>query len=160
MTNRELIEQAVSLGQKLGKPVRTFGLSRGALLELVEDLHKQVAANELGNAATQAQAPVVPAASEAAPPPAAPVPEPEPEPVRPIDGATGELAAEPVVMETPAPPSAPAGGYEVAPGKAISSLRGILGPGTRVVPKDFMHGEETITHLVSRGHLVPSKGQP
>lgn len=142
------------LGQKLDKPVRTFGLNHAALVELVEELQEEVAVRQL--AATDPPAPVLPGQVEE---PQAAAEEPVPEFMpRPLDGLTGELAAAPVVVPPPAPPPRPhAGGYEVAAGKSITSLRGILGQGTPVGPKDFLHGQETIDHLVKRGTLVESK---
>lgn len=142
-SNRELIEQAVALGQKLGKPVRTFGLNHAALVQLVEELQEELAERDVVESAVTD------------PPPAPVLPPPAEELPRPVDGMTGELAREPVVVAPPpAPPRAGPGEVAVAPGKSITSLRGVLGPGTVVSPKDFMHGQETIDHLLTRGTLV------
>lgn len=70
---------------------------------------------------------------------------PEPEPV--VD-ETPEPA--PVVDETPeSEPSVP----RVAAGKAITSKRGVLKPGTEVKPEYFSNGEETLKELIEKGFV-------
>jgi len=41
----------------------------------------------------------------------------------------------------------------VAEGKAISSPRGILGPGSIVTPSDFSDGQAQIDKFIKSGHL-------
>lgn len=151
-SNRELMSRAEELAKELGTPVRLFGLTHDALTRLVEDLEEKLAQRVLEAAAT-APAPA------AAPPPAAvvraPAPASEPPlaaaqaiPPPPLDGATGKLSE-----ALPAPPAAPLG-VSVVPGKSITSLRGILGPGTLVTAKDFTHGQATVDDLLGKGILV------
>lgn len=45
------------------------------------------------------------------------------------------------------------GAYCVAPGRSITSRRGILGPGTQVLPRDVSGGEERLAHLERAGVL-------
>lgn len=58
-TNRDLLEQAESLGKQLGVTVQTQGLSSSALADLVTDLQKKAAA---ASEKTRASAPALPQA--------------------------------------------------------------------------------------------------
>lgn len=158
-SNRELMAQAETLAKELElPPPRLFGMTHDALAQLVEDLQARLAKRALEAAAT-APAPAPKADEKPAPaptpPPAAAVrvaaAEPDPPkaiPPPPLDGATGKLAEVP-----PTPPPAPQG-VSVAPGKSITSLRGMLAPGTVVTAKDFTHGQKTVDDLLSKGILV------
>lgn len=65
---------------------------------------------------------------------------------------------EPKAAETstapPEPAKAPQGGLRVAPGKSITSLRGILGPGEPVHPHYFAGGQQTLSDLKAKGLVV------
>lgn len=52
--------------------------------------------------------------------------------------------------------SSPSGAdvFKVAPGKAITSLRGILPEGETVEPSDFHGGVEAFAVLCEKGHIV------
>jgi len=134
-TNRELKAEALALGKQLGVEVDVERKNNAQLTELVEGLRARALAAEepeAGEVAEQAPAsepPVTsaPAAEEAAPaPPAA-------------------------LQATPKPPV-----YQIAPGKALTSLRGILGPGERVSARDFAGGQPNLDELVAKGHVVKS----
>ena len=45
-------------------------------------------------------------------------------------------------------------GPKIAPGKSVTSRRGILGPGTIVTPKDFARGQNQIDTFIESGHIV------
>lgn len=45
-------------------------------------------------------------------------------------------------------------GYYVAKGKAVTSKIGIMSDGAAVKAKHFVGGQETLDHLVERGHCV------
>lgn len=44
--------------------------------------------------------------------------------------------------------------YRVAPGRSITSKRGILGPGTVLTPRVFHGGEEDMRRLIVKGYVV------
>lgn len=65
-----------------------------------------------------------------------------------------EAAAAPVVRApevSEAPAERP---WQVAKGRSCTSLRGILGPGTVVEPKDFRGGEQSLADMVRLGVVV------
>jgi hypothetical protein len=82
-SNRELIEAAEALGEKLGVPVATRYLNNAKLTDLVEQLTEQVRAREAGDDAfvevENDERPTMPP-MEDAPPEPVPSPPPEPEP--------------------------------------------------------------------------------
>ncbi len=184
-SNRELTDAARGLAEKLGLHVETAGLKNDALAQLVSDLQDQADARRFGAAAEAANGgdPDLPdtlparlgAQRKAAPPPESQplADDSEHEPEAPAeDQASGlplwlpepvnELSEtlERLAIAASAPSSEPASdkepAYAVAKGKAITSNRGILDAGTAVRVKDFLHGQETIDDLVSKGTLVKS----
>jgi hypothetical protein len=150
MTNKELTEQAASLAVELGIEVETKGLNNAALADLVADLQKRLGRSPVA-AASEASV-----ADRQAPP----TPE---KPARPpVDGARSASEA----GGPPEPPKAPAPKvrhpYQVAPGKALTTMRGVLGPGDEMRPTDCSGGVEQLDHLVAKGYLLkgpaPAKG--
>lgn len=151
-TKRELAAEALTLGAELGVEVDVERKNHAQLTELVEGLRARVEAPvqvdvepEVGEGVTlepgvEAE-PEAPASSEP-PVTSAPV----------VEDQTGP----PLV--TPEPPQEHAGPRvcKVAPGKALTSLRGILGPGTVVSASDFAGGQANLEELVAKGHLVRS----
>ena len=59
----------------------------------------------------------------------------------------------------PAAPPAPVADYHtIAPGKAVTSKRGILGPGDRINPDDLPGADKALKAFVKSGHvLAPAK---
>lgn len=164
-SNRELADLADKLAAELGRRVRTAGLSHAALTDLVEDLQEELAARSLEQASTEPAPSRVgfggavraSAAAEILPP--APPPSEPPPPVQEvkptaIDGATGKLVDPPPAAVIPPPLDV----YMVAPGKAITSLRGILAQGTVVTAKDFQNGQQTIDELLASPKCPLVKG--
>jgi broad specificity phosphatase PhoE len=133
-SNRELTATANELAKRLGVDVRTQGLSNRQLNELVEELEEKLQNSAEPEAEAEEARVEQPPFLEPAPEPA-PVVETKPDPV------------------APTAPSAPRK-VVVAHGVALTSARGILGPGTEVVPADFRGGQDTIDHLLSTGALV------
>jgi len=150
-SNRELIDQAESLGRKLNVQVKTEGLSNAALVELVSDLQ----AKETGGHPRGEPAPVATSSD-----PRAPV-------------GTGTRSTQYVIQDgTPPPHGGIRAGastdvlraqkdeqgkvgpkpspFTVAKGKSITSSRGILGAGEQVRPED-VSGQENLDRLVAKG---------
>ena len=48
--------------------------------------------------------------------------------------------------------------HHIAPGKALTSLKGILGEGRRVIAEDLPGGEATLKANVESGYIVPPVG--
>jgi hypothetical protein len=156
-TNRELAEEAKSLAKTLSMEVDTTGLGNAKLTELVESLRAktgeatkaesggtQEGATSAGDGST-APAATAPAASKPA----------TPEATRPpIDGASDGSQGGP-------PPAAKARPkarwpFTIAPGKSVTSKRGIRGPGDEVRATDFRGGEERLAQLVAAGVVIKS----
>lgn len=64
----------------------------------------------------------------------------------------GAETAQPVAAE-PEPAKAKVAHYVIAKGKALTSLRGLLGEGEKVAAKDFHGGQDAIKRLLDGGHL-------
>ena len=176
-SNRELAAEAKKLGTKLGLEVSTTGLNKAKLLELVADLRAKIAA---------AAAPATDTPPSAAPsgairadsdtsdgevdgdtPKASAEPEPEPEPEPDREAAepapdTDREEAEEDREPEPEPEFSELERAEpvlrVAPGKSMTTRRGLLGEGTEVRPEDF-HGERAdiearVEQLIDAGALV------
>jgi len=47
--------------------------------------------------------------------------------------------------------------HQVADGKALTSRRGILGPGARIEASDLTGGKEAFEGFLNSGHIVPVK---
>lgn len=77
-----------------------------------------------------------------------------PDPEAPLQELVLVLADPPKEPEPPEPAKDPV--YAIAPGRSLTSLRGILGPGTVVTAKYFLHGQATLDDLVKSGALVKS----
>lgn len=133
-TNRELTAEALALGKQLGVEVDVQRKNNAQLTELVEGLRARVFAIE----------------------------EPAAEEVKPAPASEAPVTSAPVVEEaSPAPPVASQKAsespvYRIATGKALTSLRGILGPGERVSARDFAGGQSNLDELVAKGHVVKS----
>lgn len=125
-SNKELAEQALALGAKLSVEVKTDGLNNAALTELVAGLRAKLPP-EGGDEAAKAKAEAALAAAK---------------------------ASEAEAAKVAAPPAEPT--YHVAPGKGLTSLRGILGANVPVSARDFSGGQEKLDELVAKGHVVKS----
>jgi hypothetical protein len=149
-SNKELAEQATALAVELGITVETEGLKNAALHELVAELQTRLGrspAAAASEAPSDAGGPPEPPAGEGTPPPPA-------KPKRaPVDGARGSDAGGP-----PEPPKPPAPKlrhpYQVAPGKSLTTLRGVLGPGDEMRATDCADGVEQLERLVAGGYLL------
>lgn len=145
-SNRELAAKAAELGEALGRDVvNTDGLNNQALTALVEELQSAVdaraaaAPQPVGDELSDTM-PATPSAKHAAEEP--------------------ETVAE-LVADAPAPAEPPAVSsseptYVIAPGRSLTSLRDILDAGTAVTARDFLHGQETLDHLVEVGAVLKS----
>lgn len=69
-------------------------------------------------------------------------------------GKTAEEKKEAAAREQLARDKVPNAKYFVADNKSISCIKGILGPGKQVFPKDFPGGEATIREHVKNGGIV------
>lgn len=141
-TKRELAAEALALGAELGVEVDVERKNHAQLTELVEGLRARVGSE--------------PAEVEGVPPVdlepvSEPAPEADPEPAPVAATEEPPAPASPAPKETPGEPV-----HKVAPGKALTSLRGILGPGTVVFARDFAGGEPNLEELVTKGHVVKS----
>ena len=60
--------------------------------------------------------------------------------------------------EPAAPPEPVIDYHTIAPGKALTSKRGILGPGARIDAKDLPEGDKALKAFVKSGHVLkPAK---
>ncbi len=74
---------------------------------------------------------------------------------QPVDGADdGTLGGPPPRAATAQRSPQSRYDYSVAPGKSITSPRGVLGEGTEVFVADFSDGQKQVDYLVQRGILV------
>jgi hypothetical protein len=135
-SNKELAEQAQLLGFELGEEVETEGLRNQELAELVARLRERVQSKN-GTPSTE-------------PPPPAPEPTPD---TPPIDGAADGSQGGP---PPPAPEPTPAQRfeYQIAPGKSLTSPRGMLGPGDEIRATDVADGVKQLDYLVERGYVT------
>lgn len=68
-----------------------------------------------------------------------------------------EPPVEDVAEEVEAPPPSPKFDYEIAPGRSLTSLVGILGPGCEVKESHFSGGSTTLKAFVASGHVLDNK---
>lgn len=148
-SNKELAEQAEALAKTLGIEAKTQGLGNQALQALVNDL----------TAKTSAAAVPAPGATDESTPEPTPDP-PKPPEHKPFDGAGDNGSGGAPPEPTPDPPLVHA--FQVAPGKSLSTLRGILKPGEEVDAATFSvdpkAGQATLEELLEKGYLL--KGKP
>jgi hypothetical protein len=142
-SNKELTEQAHSLAKQLDIEVATHGLNNARLVALVAELQGKLASKPVVEA--QPERPHI-ATTEAAV--AALVDGAKPA------GAGGPPASKPA----PAPPLLHA--FQVAPRKALTTARGIRGPGAELVASDVEGGLERLEYLVTRGLVVRGPSAP
>jgi hypothetical protein len=152
-SNKELTERATVLAAELGVPVVTDGLKNEGLLALVLELEAKRAAVVVEGAESklpEAPAPAIstPAAHSPKVPPAVP----------PVNGALPRVVIE---GAEPTPPTPPAPleqrfPYQVAAGKALTTLRGVLDQGTEIKPTDVDGGVPHLEDLVSKGYVTKS----
>jgi hypothetical protein len=83
-------------------------------------------------------------------------PPPSPATRPPVDGAAQDSLGGPPPPKPPPTPRKPRFPYSVAAGKAITSPRGVLGPGDEVRLSDFSDGQKQLDYLVERGLVVKS----
>ncbi len=161
-SNKELIEEAKAIAAKLGLEVTTEGLNNAKLTELVADLKaKEAAASGASEATKPAAAAPTPRAggaqrSTSSTKTAAAQPKP---PL--VDGAGPTKLGGPPPPPPPPPAPAPRARfpYAIAPGKSITSRKGVLGPGEEVLPRYFNEADEAagmkvIEDLVAKGYIV------
>lgn len=144
-SNKELIDEAEALSRELGLEVpRTQGLGNTSLTELVAGLRERrdSKAAAQGGASRPSAAP-----AGAPPPPAAKQPRP------PVNGADDGTTGGPPQKAAPKPAKTRFP-YAVAPGKSLTTRRGVLGPGAEIRPADVADGEKQLEHLVGRGYVV------
>lgn len=149
-SNKQLIDDALALGQKLGVEVSTEGLNNPALVDLVDRLTAQLPSEtaSAGDAGAEtpaaAAAAVTPAVAEA---PAAPAL---------VDGADeATLGGPPRSGSMPAQRYA----YVVAEGKMVTTRRGMLGAFQQLSAQDLADGkagEKALLGLVASGHVSKS----
>jgi hypothetical protein len=132
--SKDLVSEIEELSKQLGRPVpkNLSQAPQGTLEKMAEDLRAD-SARERGTAGTE-RAPGGGEPDESGAP------------------AGGAVKRVPNVTEQPE-------GYAVAPGKSLTSSRGIIGPGTVVTAKDFQQGDQTIKELLESGSLVKTGGK-
>lgn len=151
-TKRELAAEALTLGERLGVEADVERKNHAQLTELVEGLRARVEATSQVDAEPQVAEDSA-LEPEAEPEPEAPAPSEPPVTSAPV--VEEPLAPPQVAPESPQEPASPRV-CKVAPGKALTSLRGILGPGTVVSASDFAGGQANLEELLAKGHLVRS----
>lgn len=127
-TTAALVAQVAGLAEQLSTTVDTDGLSDEALTELVENL--KVSVNEVAKADADADA-----AADAA------------------KGAKENETQKEVKAEAVAEAENEKPPFYLMPGKALTSKRGILGPGEEIKPGDIAGGEEALNNFVKSGHV-------
>lgn len=142
-SNKELSTEAHKLAEELGTSVRTWSLNNRELQDLVDDLRRRRAGQGEEPAQVDEEQPQPETTDPKRPRDWAPPPPPQPKP-------------DPPAAAAPAPKTAERerGGYVIAPGISLTSLRGVLGPGTAVTAADFSGGQQTIDDLLANGSLV------
>lgn len=149
-----LVAQVKGLADTLGAPVETEGVSDEGLRELIASL--RVGVDEAAKAAAvddEAAAAIEGAAeNEAA----------KSQPKRDAEAAEKEAAEKEAAdakaaeeTKAAADKKAPQEGssFYLLPGKAITSKRGILGPGDAVTASDLSGGQETLDVRIESGHI-------
>lgn len=155
-SNKELIASAVALGAELSVAVDTDGLNNAQLTELVAELSGRKTARDAAPPPPAPDGSAAPAPAAQAGGGDAPAGEQTPLPPPPVDGAA-------VKTENGQPPPPPAPEleqlyeYQVAKGKSLVTLRGVLGPGHEIRPSDISTKADALEHLerlVVGGHVT------
>lgn len=123
-SNKALTEEALELAEMLGIDVETKGLNNADLVALCKRLRDEVEADPL------IEVPITTTPDE--------------------DEDEGENEVGPAS----APEARASGGYVVAKGRSITSLRGILADGAACSARDFHDGDDAISRLVRLGAVV------
>ncbi|MBL9108082.1 MAG: hypothetical protein JNM74_02380 [Myxococcales bacterium] len=129
-SNKDLTDEALELGKKLGVVVVTDGLKNEGLAKLVEELRARFAETPEGDAEAEAKA-------------------------RADADAKAKAEAE-AKARADADAKAKVPVYKVARGKSVTSRRGILSAGAEVSARDFGGGERSIEDLANAGVIVRS----
>ena len=133
-SNKELREEIATLAAALGEEHDTERMGNPSLVSLLDELR--------GRATAPAPA-------------AEPAEDPAPPPVAAVDGTEGPaVGGAPPPASPPPPPQRHR--YQVAAGKALTSPRGVLGPGEEILPRDFSGGTEQLEQLVAKGYVTKS----
>lgn len=149
-SNRELKAEIETLSKELGVTVSTDRLNNEKLTELRDQLLEQKALLDQLEEADRAKS------EQTAPEPAQSA-----ESVQ--EGATREEAPESTPAPPPPPPAQvvavagpfdPSARYVVAPGKSLSTRRGIRGPGSTITANELGNGVETLCFLYERGFVI------
>lgn len=144
-----LVAQIKGLADTLGASVETEGVSDEGLRELIANL--KVSVDEAAKAAAVDDE-VIAAAEGAAENEAA-----KPQSKRDDEAAKKEAADAKAAKETKAAADKEAAQekplFYILPGKAITSKRGILGPGDAVTANDLSGGQETLDMRIASGHI-------
>ena len=133
-SNKQYADQANELAKELGIPIVTKGMSNIKLGELVSDL---LAKKTDANTITQADAP-------APPPPPAEADDADAQAKVDAD-AQAKVDADAQVEIFP---------YCIAPGKAITSRKGVLSDGDEIKAEYVAGGEDTLADLVKKGFVI------
>ncbi len=147
-SNKELTDQALSLGQKLGIEVVTQSLNNQGLQALVEELTSKLPVDQVGGGASSEGATgTAPTVETPVPPVAA---------LAPVDGAD-----EATIGGPPRSGALPAQRYRhvVAEGKMVTTRRGPLGAFQPISAQDLAEGvvgEKQLLGLVASGHVSKS----
>lgn len=155
MDSKNLAKEALALGKELGVEISVNGLNRSKLEALVADLRSQKAARSSeapvgGGAVRKPKAGGSASKGDSKGPSA--------EPAASSSEGAGSSSSNPTgdspEQGSPAP-KRKGSRVVVAPGRSVTSRRGILGPGSEVVPDDFAgDGQSVIKRLLSRGVFV------
>jgi hypothetical protein len=182
-SNKELVEQAEALAKDLGIEAKTQGLGNVALQQLVADLTAKAGEGSGGAPEVKPpEPPLVPqvtapqvrppfdgagqngsgGAPEVKPPEPPLVPQVTAPQVRPpFDGAGQNGSGGAPEVKPPEPPLVHT--YQVARGKSLTSLKGILGQGAEVKPEyfneDLAAGQATLEDLLSKGYVIEGKAR-
>lgn len=126
-SNKELTTEAKALAEELGLPITTEGLNNQALAALVSDLKAKKR-----DADTATPADVAPTSEDFE----------DFEDLEDLDEE--DMVTQPVATKK---------GSVIAPGKCLTSLKGILSEGMPVTPEHFPGGQETFDNLKKRGFI-------
>lgn len=127
-TTAALVAQVKGLAEQLDTSVETDGLSDDALTEMIENL--KVSVNEVAKADADADA--VDAMAQGAA-------ENEVQKMAKVQAKTEKEAKKPP--------------FYIMPGKALTSKRGILGPGDEIKVSDIAGGKDALEKFVASGHI-------
>lgn len=123
-SNKDLKAEAKDLGEDLGIPIDFKGMKNEDLVELVSDLKAKIKDRDTVTQADEFVDGWVESEERMA--------------------SSGPAAEEP--MTIPA--------YRIAPGKALTTKRGILSEGQELSARDVCGGQATIDMRVESGHIV------